>query len=117
MTNEILVSVTGEMLGVTPEWVVVAGVVVIGLLLGFYGYLKTWLEEKRLRGELDKLASLNWNACIFLSVAQLNETVNATAISTPIVAEEMARKPIGLEAIFAISGLLAVAYIVLRQKE
>ena len=116
MANEMLVSVTREMLGVTPEWLAGAGVVA-GLLLGFYGYLKTWLEEKRSRGKLDKLAFLNWNACIFLSVAQLNRTVNATAIPVSTITEEVARKPIGFEAIFAISGLLAVVYIVLRQKE
>ena len=47
-----------------------------------------------------------------MNVTLCNTTANATAT----IVEEVAKKP-GFEAVFAIAGLLAVAYLVLRQKE
>ena len=44
-----------------------------------------------------------------------NATRDAVVTATPAIAEEVARRP-GFEAVFAIAGLLAVAYLVLRQR-
>ena len=47
----------------------------------------------------------------------LNATFDAVVSATTIITEEVAKKPPGFECVFAISGLLAVAYLVLRQRD
>jgi len=55
MANEMLVIATKEMLGMTPEQVVVtAGA--IGLLSLAYGFISAWLRERKMRRNLNELS-------------------------------------------------------------
>ena len=87
---------------------VIMGIIAISAII--FGMLKQWRYEKALK-RLGK-------AEMPLALVNLTNTTNVTEITTPIIAE-VAKQPyeIGFEAVFAIAGLLAVAYLVLRQKE
>jgi len=64
----------------------------------------------------NKTVSINAGAPV-ATTAVATTAVSTTAVGTTAVATTATPKPPGFEAVFAIAGLLAVAYIVLRRKQ